>query len=466
MHVIFLDHLPAAGKAAAGLILLRNGLLRYTGKTAIFRREAKSRGFSRSYPGTSNKNMPMDSMHPRQEPAKCAGAALAALVISAVILVSGYILWSMNGAGGTNNLPPLEITSNDFLFDSHTGKRIPGGLEIKAPGPNRQSIVQLSRTGFDAEQYPLLRYHISGYKQGLSVALFWRSSVSPKTTRFAELPKSFLEDNSFSLEHNAWWKGTITDLGFNIMGGRPGERLLIRDLEFSPPGPVARLRAVLSEWSTLEAWSMSSINFIYNASPSARLSPVLAGAAWAGLAGLLYAGWNFKRYRKLLPPRCSSGLLVLILIPWLILYGRWQINFWTQLDTTRQLYAGKSQEEKHQRAEDAVIYDYAQHLKQDVLPQAPARIVILRKAYRDYLRLKLQYYLLPHNSYNYDSLPQAAYLHDGDYLLVLGSIPGLRYDTANKRLKWSQGRQVKALLLDKTNLGSLYQVKIQPGKQP
>jgi hypothetical protein len=154
------------------------------------------------------------------------------------------------------------------------------------------------------------------------------------------------------------------------------------------------------------------------------------------------------------------------MIPWLMLYARWQLNFWTQLNDTRQLYSGKTQEEKHLTAEDAVIYRYAQHLKKDVLPQSPVRVIILRKAYRDYLRLKLQYYLLPHNSYNYDQFPQTAYLRDGDYILVLGQIPSLRYNPAHKRLEWSQNRHIPAKLLDEAPLGKLYQVDIPEEARP
>ncbi|BAO45530.1 hypothetical protein [Thiolapillus brandeum] len=401
---------------------------------------------------------PMDSMPPGQKRTPCALPAIAALAISAITLIMGYVLWHMPDTTGTDGLAPLEISGSDIMFDPHLGKRLPQGVEVQAPGADQQSILLLSRTGFQAEQYPLLHYRIANRSPGLKIALFWRSSATPETTRFVDLQQNLTGQGILSLEHNTWWKGTITDLGFNIQGGRPGDTSIIRDLKFSPPGTITLLQTILADWTSVEAWSMSSINFLFNASPHSRLSPVVATACWLGLALLLYAGWNFKQYHRLFPRPCRGGLLLLIAIPWLMLYARWQLNYWTQLNETRQLYSGKTQNEKHLLAEDAVIYRYAQHLKNQVLPQSPARIIILRKAYRDYLRLKLQYYLLPHNSYNYDSFPQADYLQNGDYLLILGDIPGLQYNQANKRLEWTQGRHLRAKLLDESPLGRLYQV--------
>jgi hypothetical protein len=405
----------------------------------------------------------MNNKHHRQERTKCALAALMALVISAIALSLGYLLWNMPEAGEQDSPADIQITAGDFILPPHIGKPLSTGIEVAAPGPNRQVVLPIELTGFQADRYPVLQYRIENRSPGLKTILYWRSSSSPDTTRFRLLPPGFLNQVSLSLEDSPGWKGKLTHLGLSLQGGRSGDRLIIRHLKFSRPGTANRIGTILSDWSSLEPWSMSSINFIFNAKPDSRPSPVIAAAGWLGLALLFLVAGNLIRFHTPLPPGCGTGLLILVLIPWLVLYGRWQLNLWTQLDETRKLYAGKSQEEKHLLAEDAGIYRYANHLKTDLLPPAPARIIILSKSFRDYLRLKLQYHLLPHNSYNYDSFPQAAYLHGGDYLLVLGNIPGLRYNQARQRLEWTQGRYIRARLLDRAPMGSLYQVEA-PGK--
>lgn len=402
----------------------------------------------------------MDRMTHGKDRGKCLLAASIALIFSAVLLVSGYTLLQPPASGDTAYPPAIEIDEKDFLPDSREGRRIPGGVQLDTPGRQRQVVVPLSRIGFEAGRYPVLHYHAEGWSPGLKIALYWRSTASPDTTRFIELPQTLLPATTLTLEHDPWWKGRITHLGFLLLGGIPENPVIIREVAFSSPTRANRIGAILSDWTTLQKWSMSSINSMADAAPHSRLSPTLAGASWAGLALLIYAGWFLGRLRGKSGFCMAGGLLLLVMIPWLMLHARWQLNLWEQLRETRQLYSGKSQEEKHQLAEDADIYRYANHLKNDLLPQAPARIIILRKNFRDHMRLKMQYYLLPHNSYNYDSFPQAAYLHDGDYILALGPIPGLHFIPGTNRLEWTGGRSIGVQRLDESPLGTLYRVQL------
>lgn len=390
---------------------------------------------------------------------KCLVAASIALFSSAVLLVSGYFLSRPTASVNATHALIIKINEKDFLPDSREGRRTPGGVQLHTPGQRRQTIVPLSRIGFEAEKYPVLRYHAEGWSPGLKIALYWRSTASPDTTRFMVLPQTLLPGTTLTLEHHPWWKGRITHLGFLLLGGVTGNQVIIRDVAFSSPTRENPTRAMVSDWSTLRKWSMASINSAGDTARHSRLSPTLVGASWAGLALLLYVSWSLGRFRGK-PKTCmAEGLLLLIMIPWLMLHGRWQLNFWAQLQETHQLYSGKSQEEKHQLAEDADIYRYAQILKNNLLPQTPARIIILHKDFRSYQRLKMQYYLLPHNSYNYDSFPQATYLREGDYILALGSIPGLHFIPGTNRLKWTRGRSIGVQRLDESPMGTLYRVQ-------
>ncbi|WP_457676852.1 hypothetical protein [Thiolapillus sp.] len=389
---------------------------------------------------------------------KCLLAASMALLTSAILLMGGFILWQPATSADTSLPPAITLEQKDFLPDPREGETTAGGVRLKTPGPRQQVIVPLSRTGFEADRYPMFRYRVEGWTPGLKLALYWRSTASPDTTRFIDLPWTPLAKTTLSLEHNPWWKGRITHIGFYLRGGIPDRNLIIHKAGFFQATPVRRISAILSDWCAIHEWNMSSINSVANAAPHTQVFPVPVSAAWAGLALLIYAGWLQLFHGK--HHRCTAaGLLLLVLLPWLMLHGRWQMNLWVQLQDTRQLYAGKTQHEKHLLAEDADLYHYARHLKNDVLPGSPARIIILHRDFRSYPRLKLQYYLLPHNSYNYDSFPQAAYLHGGDYILAMGTIPGLRFIPEQGRLQWTGGRSIRVTRLDESGPGTLYRVE-------
>ena len=73
-------------------------------------------------------------------------------------------------------------------------------------------------------------------------------------------------------------------------------------------------------------------------------------------------------------------------------------------------------------------------------------------------RLKMQYYLLPHNVYNYGSLPPGELVKEGDYVLVLGAIAGLEYSSEESALKWGSHGRLPATLKHAHARGNLYLV--------
>lgn len=136
------------------------------------------------------------------------------------------------------------------------------------------------------------------------------------------------------------------------------------------------------------------------------------------------------------------------------------MNLWRQLADTKYLFAGKTHHEQHLAAEDAQIYAYAKRLKEDFLPKIPVRLFILRNKWRDYTRLRLMYYLLPHNIYNYGTYPNPNMLKDGDYLLAINPIEEIFYSEEDSSLHYGKNGIQKVVLIDKTPLGTLYRVKL------
>ena len=116
-------------------------------------------------------------------------------------------------------------------------------------------------------------------------------------------------------------------------------------------------------------------------------------------------------------------------------------------------------DERHLADEDSEIYSYAKRLKTEVLPAKPSRIFILHESLEhDYDRLKTQFYLLPHNIYNYGRFPEKQAVANGDYILVMGTIPGLTYNEATGKLQWKEGQNLDVTLLDRSERGLLFTI--------
>ena len=393
----------------------------------------------------------------------CIVSSFAYLLTSAVLLIAGLTVWQLWQSGNQTDAAPLQLTARDLIVVAGSGTSSKRGMRVSAKPGSNQVIIAFARHDFAAEDLPYLQYHLAGSAPDTRIALYWRSEQEPDITRFAELPAAA---SAVSLEHNRHWHGRLTHLGLSIQHPPQEQPLSISDVRFSPPSVPLLLRSILSSWTGFEGWRHSSINFVFNSVPNPPVSPVPAAASWMLLALLLYGIRTLPFRRGSSRKWCAPTLIALVLIPWLLLYVRWQSNLLVQLAHTYHQFSGKDANEKHLAAEDSNIYRYAAHLKQNVLPQHPVRMFLLRNEARDYSRLKLQYYLLPHNIYNYGKYPAKTYLHEGDYILTMGEIPGISYDIGTQSLKWPDGEQVHAVRLDKNSLGILYQVLPAKGNLP
>jgi hypothetical protein len=247
-------------------------------------------------------------------------------------------------------------------------------------------------------------------------------------------------------------------VGVHLEGDLRDSPLVIPGLTFAPHGWQARLSSIWSEWTGFRGWSPKSINFLRGSSgPIAMetLSPVLAGALWAGSALLILAVFN--RFRG---SSDRVGYVIAVAIPWILIDLLWQRDLTAQLDDTRHLFAGKSIAERHLADIDGHIYQYARRLKGDVLPPGNQKIFILHDSSDfNFERLKMQYYLLPHNVFNYGKSPPKRYTREGDLILVLGQVNGLDYDDIKERLVWGDRGRLPVELVDMSDMGSLYRVR-------
>ena len=106
----------------------------------------------------------------------------------------------------------------------------------------------------------------------------------------------------------------------------------------------------------------------------------------------------------------------------------------------------------------------AQNTFVEVLPEPGVKILLIHDTNNmTYTRLKAQYYLLPHNIYNYNRVPRKQSTRKADYILVLGEIKGLQFSTETNTLNWKntaeeKSKVIKVTLVESHPLGTLYKI--------
>jgi hypothetical protein len=384
-----------------------------------------------------------------------------ALAISAVILLTAFSIYAQREySDAAAHSTPLLLTGKSFLPQAGTAKVSGEALEFDGYEPRNGEFVAIAvyRDRIQAEEYPLLRYQIDTEFPGPALKLIWRTEAEPEALKSADLQGTEGESDWLELSRSPDWTGALLEIGVYAYTDDEGDALSIAHLTLEPADWRGNVASYWSDLTGFRGWTSRTINQMYGAVDTKVLSPVLAAAAWSALAViLLLASGLFTRIQ-------ASALAAAVVLPWIALDLLWQKELMSQLIQTRDQFAGKTVEEKHLADVDRHIYRYVMRLKQDVLPQQNARIVILHNSHsHNFTRLKAQYYLLPHNVYNYGRVPPDHGLETIEYVLVLGEVPRIQYDTEAQALVWKNGRQsLPAELLDDDFMGRLYRVLPQP----
>jgi len=79
-------------------------------------------------------------------------------------------------------------------------------------------------------------------------------------------------------------------------------------------------------------------------------------------------------------------------------------------------------------------------------------------------RLKLQYYLLPHNIYNFNYLPPAEDSGRVDFVILLGNSPPETIEARGRRL-YRDGNSIGVELVNTDDMGYVFRVTDVPGGQ-
>ncbi len=389
------------------------------------------------------------------------GRSLLALAASALVLFLIFLaVTAAQTPEGANSSYSKVISGKQLKTVMGTTTMKGDALEITALKPYKeaQRAIVVSRTTFNAGNYPFLKYQIKGQHPGVKVYLIWRTAANPRVMSSARLHWNMDKPSTINLGNDINWKGTIVEVGVDVIGELRDQPLTLSPLALVAQNRRAIMSSIWSEWTAFRGWTGRSINYLQGTPGTATLSPTIAMAAWAGIALIFLFGLGALRQDHRL-----SSYGAVILIPWIALDLLWQSELCTQLEETEYLFGGKTMQEKHLVDIDRHIYAYAMRLKDEVLPSSAARIFILHDSDGpNFDRLKTQYYLLPHNIYNYGRTPPARAVRPGDYVLVLGEVPGLAYQPDQGRLVWADQNGLTVTLADSDPSGKLYEVVSPP----
>jgi hypothetical protein len=395
--------------------------------------------------------------------------AIICLALSAILLLS---LWAVvatraddsRQAAAASLAEPLSIVEPVSVTGSELRVRAAGNAQVRGDALRLNALSSNDRalltadTRVTADDYPVLEYKLDGLHPGMIVFLIWRTAEQPGRVFSARLFASMTATTAMQLTANPDWAGTITEIGLDVYGDLRDGYLDIERLSLRPGSASSLLAVTRSAWLARQEWSQRSINFLRGTPAAIGLSPAVVVALWVGLAAILV--W-LARVRAGNRP---LTLLLVFMLGWLALDQLWHARLSAQLSETRWLFSGKSQHEKQLANFDGELYRYAVRLRQNLLPPAPSVVFILKTSSgHDFERLRLQYHLLPNNVYNFGQYPPAGAARPGDFILVLGAIPGLAFDRQEQVLRWPGNGSLQAEAVDTDRFGVLYRVREAAG---
>ncbi len=379
-------------------------------------------------------------------------SVLLAAALSAALLVVLFLVYQLHGRW-PNDARPQKWQADAFTVVQGNGAVADGVMHLHA-SPGQQAVAVVDHVDLQTRDYPYVRLAIEHWPPGTDVSLLWVTRAAPRKVHWIVLP---WHTRLVRLADNPHWHGDVTAIGLAINGVSKAAKLSWQSVSAEPVTPFGALHAVFAQWTTFEPWSLRSNNFIVGGERSQIVSPVVAIAAWVGLAMLLYIAVALVG-RKRADWKVIAALLTL---GWLTLDAGWQFNLIRQLTLTHSQYAGKSQVEKHRVEIGGRIFGFMQQIKQR-LPAKPVRIFVLINhpdGKNKFYRLKALYDLLPENVYAYSQYPPPPrLLHAGDYLVTMGRIPGLSVDTASGLMRW-QKRQLQVRRVFASDGDALYEVR-------
>lgn len=384
------------------------------------------------------------------------GRALTSLIVAALLIAA--LLPRLAGVQppfGSASQQPLEIAGKDLtLWNGKRDTTATTSLVITELAQNGQATATRQGT-FQAADYAFLHYQLAGISPRMNVYLVWRRADMPQRPLFA--PLAFQRDSAMTLfiGNHPEWRGKIIDIGFMVTGHLRNDAV-IEHLTLRGYSTLGFLRSLWSQWTAQSLWTYAAVNHLLSPTEELLTSPTFISTIWVAMAVIL-----LLLSHKIRPVGMFAvSLGTTVLLPWLVFDAVWQNKLSIQAGESRHLFAGKTTHEKRMMALDRTPYMLASDLKETVLPEEPSRIFLLHESVvHDFARLKTQYYLLPHNVYNFGSIPPEAQYYDGDFVVNFRTNPAVSYDEQSQSLAFGAGERLAADLVHEHPLAVSYRVR-------
>jgi len=377
---------------------------------------------------------------------------LAALAAGAVLTVLAFLLYYRTGGESEANVP-LNWKGSELRLVGGRGVMAPtdpDGLEIQ-PFASSGIVLWTPPRQLAARLYGEMVWKIDGLDDRQSVQPVWRT-VDGQLRRAVGVTPASVGRADLLAEPD--WRDFVVAVGLFVPGLLPTPAM-VRRFELRPAALTTGqwLDRLWEEWTTREDWSQRSINFAAGATPRPLTPPALMAAVWVGWSGFLYGGWVLAMGRRLR----LAPFAALFLLGWLALDLRWQWELSQRLEWTEERFAGKDETGRRLADLDGELYRFLLDVRWR-LPEKPARVFIISADPASFQVGRARYHLLPHNGAVFSRLPSSGEAREGDYVLILSPLAGVRYNRERRTLEWANG-QLPAELLHAASPGALFRVR-------
>ncbi len=382
---------------------------------------------------------------------------LLSSVIGLVMTVIGMATYSLTKISIVDTASNRSVFSGeDFQTVTGASSSISDKLRVELPADGR--AVLSARATLDAKSYDIVSVRSTKRPPDSYLYFFWRTSESGKRIFRRSIPWSPSLAPAIAVHSDPEWQGTITEIGLDIYGGGQDGEIHMESVSLKSHGVLSELELSIRDWLALKPWSQQSINTIRFTSLQERIEPSIVFGAWTFFS--ILAAIIFCKHQGC---RVRTALVLPILLPWIASDFLWQHRLIQQsLLTKTESNVGQGKL-AGLVGRDKALMQYAVHLKNRVLNQPGSRIFLFHDSDNGdghvYDRLRLQYFLLPHNIFNFWRYPNENHIESGEVLIFLGDIPGLEYDANTRRLKWRSGELANISLTDSHPMGTTYTYK-------
>ena len=381
------------------------------------------------------------------------------LAFLAGIAATAGIVWKQSGLDWSAP-PPMVWRAGDLEVTQGAALKGADSLLVTFEQGSGRIVLKVPSMPFRAEDAGIARILMDPLPEQVKGGMFWRAS-DHRQIQSMPLSTTGTRVTADLLRHPAW-QGTITEFGIVFLGPAT-EALTLNGLHLERPSFSGRLLAYFAALAAPDTWTQRTINFlgfppaIRDASP-----PLLAGSVVLFALIILSPLLLMHRARPAVPAM-ALGVFV---AAWLLLDTRWQWILLHNATEARATWIAVPRGMKDLGSHDSRLRQFAMDIKRDVLPPSPQRIFIVHDSEgHNIARLRLQYHLLPHNIHNFWRKPKPQFVREGDYIILLGAVPGVTYRPSETALRLDDGKSIPAQAVHRSMSASVFRVLPPGGKE-